>query len=109
MTSINTPCRVWCTGQHAPGLECTGRMIEIAATGDPAAMVVDDSGALLPLVTVYLTEQPDGRVVTRLAVTAPGRRAVEVALAEWDTGRMGAAFGEILAAINADEDIRAVS
>ena len=61
MTSIDNPCRVWCTGQHAPGLECTSRMIEIPATGDPAAMVVDDSGALLPLVTAYLTESPSSR------------------------------------------------
>jgi hypothetical protein len=109
MPSINTPCRVWCTGQHTPGLECTGRMIEIPATGDPAAMVVDDSGALLPLATVYLTELPDGRTVTKLAVTVPGGRAVEVALTEWDTGRLGAAFGDSLAALTADQDMRAVS
>lgn len=109
MTSINTPCRVWCTGQHAPGLECTGRMIEIAATGDPAAMVVDDSGALLPRITVYLAELPDGRIVTKLAVTAPDSRPVEVALAEWDTARVGAAVGDSLAALNADRDMRAVS
>ena len=42
-------------------------------------------------------------------MTVPGGRSVEVTLTEWDTGRLGAAFGDCLAALNADEDMRAVS
>lgn len=104
----STGCPIWCATEHAPGVECTGEMTDIAVTGDRNAVTVDENGAHLPAVTVYLRELPDGQHTVAFSVTGPNG-SVEVALAEWEAGRLSMALGERLCALDAARDLRAAS